>query len=534
MIKVQDWIASIPDEDKHIAYVGEGKSEQREFLLCGKGWETYKTFAFHLDMAFDPTSITTRDSRQVVQTTVNSTENTDATTVTADRITTQETYTVENVSQSHHSLSDIAPLSKTVTADGILLTWEVLRQHTVLPGKLWATIRAVGSDTQHIKKSAIMVFEVDPAICAIPAVVPPISEFEQMTAQMDNLRLQTEAAAQRTATYEDNAVRASTTATIAADAALNNMQLAMDAAATAQVAANEVKNELEISLRPRLEAVEKQANDLDEMQEDFNADLSRALREIEALKKHGGLTASQIEAIKGLFEMAAYTDDATKAYAAFLTAFGIGGEEPECQHNYVSVVTRAPTCTVEGVRTYTCSLCGDSYTEAILATGHNYVEGACSVCGEEDPNNTEEPDEPEEPTIANMFDKDTMCVDDTYINGPGKIQYNAGSKLALIPVEPNKTYAMNFGGKLNFGNVGCIAMLASGADTTAICRAGSAVNGFIPYASNSNTDKVADLNYNADGHIYSFTTVVGCYFICFTAHLDDTASVIDAVTMWEV
>ena len=33
MIKVQDWIATIPDEDKHIAYVGEGNSEQLTFLL---------------------------------------------------------------------------------------------------------------------------------------------------------------------------------------------------------------------------------------------------------------------------------------------------------------------------------------------------------------------------------------------------------------------------------------------------------------------------------------------------------------------
>ena len=41
MIKVQDWIASIPDEDKHIAYVDEGMSTQQEFLLCGKDWQKY-------------------------------------------------------------------------------------------------------------------------------------------------------------------------------------------------------------------------------------------------------------------------------------------------------------------------------------------------------------------------------------------------------------------------------------------------------------------------------------------------------------
>ena len=40
-------------------------------------------------------------------------------------------------------------------------------------------------------------------------------------------------------------------------------------------------------------------------------------------------------------------------------------------HSYTSEVTTAATCTENGVRTYTCS-CGDSYTEEIPATGHNY------------------------------------------------------------------------------------------------------------------------------------------------------------------
>jgi len=42
-------------------------------------------------------------------------------------------------------------------------------------------------------------------------------------------------------------------------------------------------------------------------------------------------------------------------------------------HNYGSTVTQKATCTVDGVRTYTCTRCGDSYTEAIPATGHTSV-----------------------------------------------------------------------------------------------------------------------------------------------------------------
>ena len=49
-----------------------------------------------------------------------------------------------------------------------------------------------------------------------------------------------------------------------------------------------------------------------------------------------------------------------------------------CMHTFA--VTTEPTCTEEGVMTYTCA-CGDSYTEAIPAKGHTIVDGTCVVCG---------------------------------------------------------------------------------------------------------------------------------------------------------
>lgn len=42
-------------------------------------------------------------------------------------------------------------------------------------------------------------------------------------------------------------------------------------------------------------------------------------------------------------------------------------------HNYSSRITKQPTCTQTGVKTYSCS-CGSSYTETIKATGHSYTE----------------------------------------------------------------------------------------------------------------------------------------------------------------
>lgn len=52
-------------------------------------------------------------------------------------------------------------------------------------------------------------------------------------------------------------------------------------------------------------------------------------------------------------------------------------------HNYVSSVTKQPTCTEQGTRKYTCSVCGSSYTENISATGHtdSNGDGYCDTCG---------------------------------------------------------------------------------------------------------------------------------------------------------
>jgi len=44
-----------------------------------------------------------------------------------------------------------------------------------------------------------------------------------------------------------------------------------------------------------------------------------------------------------------------------------------CSHSYSSKITKQATCTASGIKTYTCSKCGDSYTETIPALGHNYT-----------------------------------------------------------------------------------------------------------------------------------------------------------------
>ncbi len=60
----------------------------------------------------------------------------------------------------------------------------------------------------------------------------------------------------------------------------------------------------------------------------------------------------------------------------------VGEGEIGCEHSYVAVVT-APTCVADGYTTYTCSKCGESYTDDIVAAlGHNYVNGVCTRCGD--------------------------------------------------------------------------------------------------------------------------------------------------------
>lgn len=74
-----------------------------------------------------------------------------------------------------------------------------------------------------------------------------------------------------------------------------------------------------------------------------------------------------------------------------------GNSTDVCSHSYTSKVTTPATCTKTGVKTYTCSVCGNSYTESIPMVAHtpgNWVvdkvatstekgskHRSCTVCG---------------------------------------------------------------------------------------------------------------------------------------------------------
>lgn len=46
--------------------------------------------------------------------------------------------------------------------------------------------------------------------------------------------------------------------------------------------------------------------------------------------------------------------------------------QKKCEHTYTNKVTQEPSCNAAGTRTYTCSLCGDTYAEAIPEIEHTF------------------------------------------------------------------------------------------------------------------------------------------------------------------
>ena len=62
-----------------------------------------------------------------------------------------------------------------------------------------------------------------------------------------------------------------------------------------------------------------------------------------------------------------------------------GGDAQPCQWNE-GVITTEPTCTTAGVKTFSCSVHGETRTEELPSLGHTFgADGACIRCGEKDP-----------------------------------------------------------------------------------------------------------------------------------------------------
>ncbi|MBE6016113.1 MAG: L,D-transpeptidase [Lachnospiraceae bacterium] len=79
-----------------------------------------------------------------------------------------------------------------------------------------------------------------------------------------------------------------------------------------------------------------------------------------------------------------FSDEAGTAEITDLEAWKAEGGEgylAPAGHSYKSSITKQPTCTAEGEKTYTCEHCGDSYTETVDKIAHNISGGKCTKCG---------------------------------------------------------------------------------------------------------------------------------------------------------
>ncbi len=92
------------------------------------------------------------------------------------------------------------------------------------------------------------------------------------------------------------------------------------------------------------------------------------------------------------------------------------------KHNYVTTITKEPTCTETGEKTFTCD-CGDSYTEEIPAKGHNFENGECTDCHEKEA-------DPYETAPANAYSNWNYTLDDT--NNIITLNYYKGSETDVI------------------------------------------------------------------------------------------------------
>ena len=95
------------------------------------------------------------------------------------------------------------------------------------------------------------------------------------------------------------------------------------------------------------------------------------------------------------------------------------------KHSYSSKITKLPDCVNNGIVTYTCS-CGDSYTDVINTTGHNYKEElvaptktsqgytnhTCTVCGDSYQDNFTDYIEDHQHTYTSKITKEATCTTD--------------------------------------------------------------------------------------------------------------------------
>ena len=92
----------------------------------------------------------------------------------------------------------------------------------------------------------------------------------------------------------------------------------------------------------------------------------------------------------GEYGFACYSTSTGKALSLYKAASSSGSTiyytTATCKHTNTSTVTTPASCTEAGSTTVTCKDCRTVISETTIpATGHNYVDGTCTVCGNSEP-----------------------------------------------------------------------------------------------------------------------------------------------------
>lgn len=75
----------------------------------------------------------------------------------------------------------------------------------------------------------------------------------------------------------------------------------------------------------------------------------------------------------------------TATYGEYTDSITVENEGTALGHSHDLVESEAANCELNGYEFYRCEACGNEYQVILEATGHDYEDGECTICGAEDP-----------------------------------------------------------------------------------------------------------------------------------------------------
>ena len=131
----------------------------------------------------------------------------------------------------------------------------------------------------------------------------------------------------------------------------------------------------------------------DKLNYDLKQELDSKGMVVKAVYNDGTRTAVSDYTLQGFDSKTEGEKTVTVAYNGFTAEFTVTVKHT---HEYYSEITKQPTCSEKGERTYKCDICGDIYTEDIAKTEHDYedtvvkptctergyTEHICKVCAD--------------------------------------------------------------------------------------------------------------------------------------------------------